>query len=152
MAAAVKVAKNMMCKCAQNKEDPYLGLLNLRNTPIEIHKHSPSQLLFGRRTRTLIATDENRLRPGSDNSSVAQQQENPTYEVMWKLFWKLFPVCTWRGPSAIPANLGSARSINAARKTSPPGGDSMTPALWPNWQLLSGDAVVVTEKQSVVQL
>ena len=69
--AAVKVAKNMMRKCAQNKEDPYLGLLN---TPIEIHKRSPAQLLFGR--RTLIPTDENRLRSGSDNSSVAQQQEN----------------------------------------------------------------------------
>ncbi|XP_048239742.1 uncharacterized protein K02A2.6-like [Haliotis rufescens] len=52
--AAVKVAKRMMKKCLAAKEDPYLGLLNVRNTPTEGVQTSPAQRLFGRRTRTQV--------------------------------------------------------------------------------------------------
>ena len=34
--SAVKIAKNLMKKCCKAKEDPYLGLLNIRNTPQEV--------------------------------------------------------------------------------------------------------------------
>lgn len=40
--AAVKVAKKMMRRCQLNHEDPYLGLLNLRNTPTEGWQSSPN--------------------------------------------------------------------------------------------------------------
>ena len=59
--ATVKIAKNMMIKSAKAKEDPYIGLLNIRNTPTEGLQTSPAQMLFGRRTLTLIPTDPNRL-------------------------------------------------------------------------------------------
>ena len=54
--AAVKVAKNLMKKCQMSKEDPYIALLNLRNTPQEGIDATPAQRLFGRRTRTLLPT------------------------------------------------------------------------------------------------
>ncbi|KAL8613325.1 hypothetical protein ACOMHN_052565 [Nucella lapillus] len=49
--AAVKVAKNLMKKCLYAKEDPYIGLLNLRNTPEEGLTSSPMQRLMGRRAK-----------------------------------------------------------------------------------------------------
>ena len=52
--AAVKTAKKIMRKAAAAKEDPYLGILNFRNTPTEGIGSSPTERLFGRRTRTMI--------------------------------------------------------------------------------------------------
>lgn len=54
--AAVKTAKSVMLKCAKAGEDPYIGLLNLRNTPHEGVGTSPAQKLLGRRTKTLLPT------------------------------------------------------------------------------------------------
>ena len=45
--AAVKDAKKMMKRCLSEKSDPYLGLLNVRNTPTEGLNTSPVQRLFG---------------------------------------------------------------------------------------------------------
>ena len=39
--AAVKIAKAGMEKCLEAKEDPYLGLLNMRNTPNRGAKNKP---------------------------------------------------------------------------------------------------------------
>ena len=55
--AAVKIAKNLMRKCSMSKEDPYIALLNLRNTPQENTEYTPVQRLMGRRTRTLLPTN-----------------------------------------------------------------------------------------------
>ena len=52
--AAVKSAKYLIKKSQAAKEDPMIGLLNLRNTPQEGLTTSPLQRLFGRRTKTLI--------------------------------------------------------------------------------------------------
>ncbi len=59
--AAVKNAKNIMRKCRASNEDPYIGLLNARNTPTEGLDTSPVQRLFNRRTRTLLPTAKSRL-------------------------------------------------------------------------------------------
>ena len=61
--AAVKIVKNMMKKSLRAKEDMYLGLLNIRNTPQEGLTTSPVQRLMGRRTLTLIPTCESLLKP-----------------------------------------------------------------------------------------
>ena len=55
--AAVNIAKRMLRKCKASKDDPYLGLLNIRNTPTEGMATSPAQRLFGRRTKTLVAAN-----------------------------------------------------------------------------------------------
>ena len=61
--AAVKVAKNMMKKCLHAKEDPYLGLLNLRNTPEEGMTSSPAQRIMGRWTKTALPMTFKLLQP-----------------------------------------------------------------------------------------
>ena len=61
--ATVKVAKQPMKMYSTAKEDPYLGLLNLRNTLQEGPEMSPAQQLFERRTKTMIPTTQQMLRP-----------------------------------------------------------------------------------------
>ena len=74
--AAAKYAKKMMKRCIAEKTDPYLGLLNLRNTPTEGINTSPVQRLFGRRTKTVTPTSASRLQPRYDVSDeVAKKEE-----------------------------------------------------------------------------
>ena len=61
--AAVKIAKNLMKKCNLNSEDPYIALLNYRNTPQEGIDYSPAQRLMGRKTKTLLPTNPILLNP-----------------------------------------------------------------------------------------
>lgn len=72
--AAVKIAKRMMKKCSLNKEDPYIALLNLRNTPQEGTPYSPVQRLMGRRTKTLLPTKSKLLKP--DYATDYQDSQN----------------------------------------------------------------------------
>ena len=51
---AVKIAQSIMAKAWDAGSDPNLSLLDYRNTPAEGVASSPSQRLFGRRTRTLL--------------------------------------------------------------------------------------------------
>jgi len=59
---AVKTCKRLMTKALENKADPFLALLDWRNTPSEQLKQSPVQLLFGRRTRTKLPAAQCLLR------------------------------------------------------------------------------------------
>ena len=52
----------MMKKCSFNQEDPYIALLNLRNTPQEGVKYSRVQIM-GRRTKTLLPMKPQLLKP-----------------------------------------------------------------------------------------
>ena len=63
--AAVKIAKRLMIRSRAANEDPYLGLLNHRNTPTEGMQSSPAQRLMGRRTKTLIPTTLPKLIPAT---------------------------------------------------------------------------------------
>ena len=51
----------MMRKCKMQHEDPYLGLLNIRNSVNEGWRSSPSQRMFGRATKTLPPTTSSHL-------------------------------------------------------------------------------------------
>ena len=51
--AAVKTVKNLFRRCNAMGEDPYLGLLNIRNTAGE-NMDSPNQIMFNRRTNMSI--------------------------------------------------------------------------------------------------
>ena len=73
--AVVKDANKFMNKCNEEKSDPYLGLLNVRNTPAESLRISPVQRLFGRRTRTVLPTLNDRLKLAADTSADIQKKE-----------------------------------------------------------------------------
>ena len=60
---AVKTAKTLLEKARKSEQDPYLALLDWRNTPTETVKTSPVQRLFGRRTKTLLPTSNRLLKP-----------------------------------------------------------------------------------------
>ena len=60
---AVKTAKRIMTKALDSGSDPYLALLDWRNTPTEGFDSSPMQRLFGRRTKTLLPTSRRLLKP-----------------------------------------------------------------------------------------
>ena len=52
--STVKIVKRMMRKAIDEGENQYEALLELRSTPRQGGLPSPAQLMFGRRTRTLI--------------------------------------------------------------------------------------------------
>lgn len=58
----VKIVKNLLKKAQSNGSDPYLSLLNFRNTP-KNNAPSPAQLLFSRALRTKIPVTHNYLKP-----------------------------------------------------------------------------------------
>lgn len=65
--SAVKAAKRLLKKCKKAKSDPYMALLELRNTPTQGLGTSPAQRLHSRRTRTLLPTSNSLLVPrGAD--------------------------------------------------------------------------------------
>ena len=60
---AIKTAKSIMKKAKKAGTDPYLSLLDWRNTPSKGMSSSPAQRMFGRRTRTLLPTTSYLLKP-----------------------------------------------------------------------------------------
>ena len=61
----VQTVKNMLKKAIKSHQDPYLTLLEYRNTPIDPANNlgSPSQLLMSRRTKTTIPINPKMLEP-----------------------------------------------------------------------------------------
>ncbi|PIK53448.1 hypothetical protein BSL78_09678 [Apostichopus japonicus] len=59
----VQIAKALLMKAKESGQDPYLALLDYRNTPRDNILGSPVQRLFGRRTNTLLPTTEHLLKP-----------------------------------------------------------------------------------------
>ena len=59
---AVQTVKSLLTKVKQDSRDPYLALLEYRNTPIE-DVGSPAQILTSRRLRSIIPTSDALLKP-----------------------------------------------------------------------------------------
>ena len=70
--SAVKTAKRLMKKASDAGTDPYLALLDWRNTPSATLKASPAQIMFGRRTRTLMPSTPQLL----ESYRAAETREN----------------------------------------------------------------------------
>ncbi|KAL1446090.1 hypothetical protein WDU94_005684 [Cyamophila willieti] len=60
--SAVKIIKKMLAKCLHDNSDPYIAMLNLRNTPKNFGP-SPAQLLFSRVLNSRIPTQNKLLKP-----------------------------------------------------------------------------------------
>ncbi|XP_060734892.1 uncharacterized protein K02A2.6-like [Tachysurus vachellii] len=70
--SAVKTAKRLLKKAKADGKDPYLAMLDQRNTPSQGIKASPAQRLFSRRTRSLMPMHENLLQPKVINTQQGQ--------------------------------------------------------------------------------
>ncbi len=83
---AVQIAKNLLTKCLQSNSDPYLALLELRNTPRDTTIGSPTQRLFSRRTRSLLPVTDSLLKPRVIDPSIVQQRLKE-YKSSQKMFY-----------------------------------------------------------------
>lgn len=75
---AVQSIKQLLKKAKHDKRDPYLALLDYRNTP-QGDAGSPAQRLMGRRTKTLLPTVPSLLKPKlpkNVKTHLKQQQNN----------------------------------------------------------------------------
>ncbi|XP_044756800.1 uncharacterized protein K02A2.6-like [Coccinella septempunctata] len=70
---SIQTIKNILKKCSESKTDLDLALLDYRNTPIDNDILTPSELLFGRKTRTLMPVKKCSLQPRNINF---QRQRN----------------------------------------------------------------------------
>lgn len=59
--SSIKTCKRLMEKAREDREDAFLALLALRNTPSEQLEKSPAQIALGRRTRTHLPTTDQLL-------------------------------------------------------------------------------------------
>ena len=72
----------MISKCMKTGEDQYLALLELRNTPVQGINVSPAQLLFQKRTRSILPQRPATLKPNQTapiermEKRVRQQKEH----------------------------------------------------------------------------
>ena len=64
---AVNTAESLLEKATKSKRDPYLSLLDWRNTPTEGLNSSPTQRLLGRRGKTLLLTSNHLPKPNIPN-------------------------------------------------------------------------------------
>ena len=71
---AVQSVKNLFKKANDVGTDPYLALLEHRNTPENEIIGSPAQRLIGRRTKSLIPATDTLLRPKTIKPNLVQQE------------------------------------------------------------------------------
>jgi transposase InsO family protein len=68
---AVQTVKRLLTKAKVDAKDPYLSLLEYRNTPID-DVGSPSQLLMSRRLQSILQTTTSQLQPQIVNPKVVE--------------------------------------------------------------------------------
>ena len=78
--ASMKTDKRLLRKCKAASEDPYLGLLNVPNTPKQNIGPSPAQILLGRRTNTLVPTLIKKLKAQYDVNEYKNDAKANAYE------------------------------------------------------------------------
>ncbi|CAC5392990.1 unnamed protein product [Mytilus coruscus] len=78
--SAVKVIKNMTKKTLQDGRDQYEALLELRNTPTQNTGLSPTEIMFERKTRSMIPSIDTKQIRKLQNYD--QQGNNPSRNVM----------------------------------------------------------------------
>ena len=71
---AVQTAKKLLLKAKDDDKDPYLSLLDYRNTPRSDLLGSPAQRLMGRRTKTLLPTSSKLLEPKVIKTKVVRSE------------------------------------------------------------------------------
>jgi hypothetical protein len=73
--SAVKIAKAIMTKAVESSNDPFLALLEWRNTPTEKGR-APAEIIYGRRTRTRLPCADKLLTAPYDTEARAALNES----------------------------------------------------------------------------
>ena len=73
--SAVKSVKNLLRRAAESKLDPYLAMLDYRNTPTQDADASHAQRNLGRRTRTLLPMTSSLLNPSQIDTAFAKRRQ-----------------------------------------------------------------------------
>ena len=68
----VGLAKKLLRKAKDSKQDPYLLFLEYRNTPLECG-FSPAQLLMSRRTKSVVPITDKLLQPRTVDPKTVQK-------------------------------------------------------------------------------
>lgn len=68
----VQTVKRLLQKAKDSGHDPYLALLEYKNTPMADCKQSPVQLLMSRRTRSILPTTNQQLLPKTVNPKLVR--------------------------------------------------------------------------------
>jgi transposase InsO family protein len=68
----VQISKHLLAKAKRDSKDPYLSLLEHRNTPID-GLASPAQLLMSRRLRSILPATGQQLKPQTVNADMAKK-------------------------------------------------------------------------------
>ena len=73
--SAVKSVKNLLRRAAESKRDPYLAMLDYRNTPTQYADASPAQRNLGRRARTLLPMTSSLLKPSQIDTAFGKRRQ-----------------------------------------------------------------------------
>ena len=122
----VQTVKALMDKAHAQRIDPYLSLLEYRNTPVDGLK-SPAQLLMSRRLRSILPSTEKQLQPElvcrsavHSRRQLCQQRQKQYYDRNARTLPALpegamvrfqFPTGTWE-PATVVEPAGTQRSYN----------------------------------------
>ena len=89
---AIQTIKNLLKKACEDGNDPYIALLEYRNTPISGLKESPAQLLMSRMLKSKLPTVESLLKPRVvDNPQQKLQQRSDKQKMYYDRNAKLLP-------------------------------------------------------------
>ncbi|XP_060572193.1 uncharacterized protein LOC132730323 [Ruditapes philippinarum] len=78
----VSIAKKTLTKAKESKQNPYVCILEYRNTPLECG-YTPNQLLMGRRTKSVVPVSEKGFIPRhhtKENSHIEAYEMNDIKE------------------------------------------------------------------------
>ena len=83
--AATKSVKKLMRKYISAHEDPYLGLLNLWNIPVEGINLSPTELMFGHQTKSTLPTTVRNLTTSVPDPAIWKKKEQKRAKIANRL-------------------------------------------------------------------
>ena len=84
--SGVKTAKRILKKSIKAGTDPYLAILDYRNTPTQGMTTSPAQRLMSRRTKTLLPTAQSLLLPKTINLESEKKELRQRQQIQAKYY------------------------------------------------------------------
>ena len=111
----VGVAKKILKKAKESKQDPYLLILEYRNSPLPDCNLSPAQLFLSRRTRSVVPITNNLLKPQAIDPKDGQKhifRSKSLQKKVLRSFSKSIttPPCTRSSANSIWQNMETSQS------------------------------------------